>query len=258
MKDLVNIMINFFFLAIPESFFMVMLLIKFMDRKQLLDTYRMKENIKWYLILVIPPSLIMSILLYGFKIQQNIASLISLTFLYLLSIYVFNKTKTEDIDFLKAKILIKFIPLYISLMAIDLLTAPIWFYIFHLNYQEISKNIYLVLTCSIPSRIIEFLIIGLILTYKQRKYQTNLLEYVYKNTFFRRFVINTMVLLLIFEISVLKLILFNNLLSIIHSLIGQILLIICTTYLIPSIVIMGLYLIINHCVFLLNSCKQTK
>lgn len=255
MKDLVNIIICFFFMAIPEFIFMSILLIKFMGRKELLDTYRLRENIKWYMVLVIPPSLLMSILLYGFKLQQNIASLISLLFLYLLSIYVFEKTKTEEVSYIIVKIFIRFIPLYLSLIAIDLLTAPILFFILHLNYEEISKNISLVFICSIPSKIIELVIITFIITYKQRKYQINLLEYIYKNIFFKRFVVVTLILLLIFEISVL--ILFDNLLNSIHSLIGQMILVICTTYLIPSIVITGLYLIINYCVSLLNSGKQT-
>jgi len=258
MENLINAIICFFFLAVPEFIFLAILLIKFMGRKELLDFYRLKESIKWYMILTIPPSVIMSILLYGFKFQQNIASLISLTILYLLSMYVFEKTKTEEVNYLKVKILIRFIPLYLSLIAIDLLTAPIWFFIFHLSYQEISKNIYLVLICSLPSKIIEFVIITLILTYKQRKFQSNLLEYVYVNIFLKRFITFTMILLLIFEICVLKLILFNNLLNVINSLIGQIILIICTTYLIPSIVIIGLYLIINNYVSILNSVQQTK
>lgn len=255
MQDLVNIIICFCFLAVPEFIFMSILLIKFMGRKELLDTYRLRENIKWYIILVVPPSLTMSILLYGLKFQQNIASLISLLFLYLLSIYVFEKTKTEEVNYLIVKILIRFIPLYISLIAVDLLSAPFLFHILKLSYQDISKNIYLVSICSIPSKIIEIVIITFIITYKQRKFQINLLEYIYRNIFFRRFVIITMILLLIFEISVL--VFFSNFSNNIHSIIGQLILVICTTYLIPSIVIIGLYLMINHCVSLLNSGKQT-
>ena len=256
MDNLVKIFINFFLIAIPEVIFMVILLIKFMKKNEFLDIYRFKENIKWYLILIIPPSLIISILLYGFAIQQNVASLINLILLYFLSIYVFEKTKIEEVNYLKVKLLIRFIPLYLSLMAIDLLTAPVWFYIFNLNYQEISKNIYLVLICSVPSKIIEFVIVIFIITYKQIKIQINILEYICVNIFFKRFVVITMISLLIFEICILKLILFNNLLNIMNTLIGQIVFIICTTYLIPSIVITGLYLIINHCVSLLNSVKQ--
>lgn len=251
MKDLV---ICFFFMAVPEFIFLSVLLIRFMGSKELLDTYRLRENIKWYVILIVPPSLTMSVLLYGVKLQQNISSIISLVFLLILSVYVFEKTKTEEIDFLIVKIFMRFIPLYISLIAIDLLTAPILFYILHSNFEEIYKNIYLVLLCSVPSKIIEFTILTFIITYKQRKCQINLLEYVYRNSFFRRFVIITMILLLIFEISVL--VLFSNLLNSIHGLIGQMTLVICATYLIPSIVIIGLYLMISHCIYLLNCVKQ--
>jgi len=257
MKDLVNIIMCFCFMAVPESIFMAILLIKFMGSKELLDTYRLRENIKWYIILVIPPSLLISILIYGFGLQRNIASLSSLFLLYLLSVYVFEKTKVEEVKFLKIKILIRFIPLYLSLIAIDLLTTPFLLYFLHLTIQKIYSTVYLTIIYSLAAKIIEFLIMTFILTYKQRKFQINLIEYIYKNTFFRRFVTTAMILLLIFEICVLKLILYNNFLNILKSLTGQIILVISCTYLIPSLVIIGLYLIINHCVFLLNSVKQT-
>ena len=257
MKDLINITICFFFLAVPEMIFTTILLIKFMGRKELLDVYRFKENIKWYIFLVVPPSLLISICIYGFKTQRNFASTISLILLYLISTYVFKKTNIEEVKFLKIKIIIMFIPLYISLIAIDLLTAPVLFYVLHLTFEKIYNNIYLLLICSLASRIIEFSIIVFILTYKQRKFQINLLEYIYRNIFFKRFVIIAMILLLIFETCILKLVIYNNLLSILKSLTGQIIIVIGFTYLIPSIVIIGLYLIINHCVSLLNSVKQT-
>ena len=255
MKDLVNIIICFFFLALPDVLFMTILLIRFMGRKDLLDIYRLKENIKWYIILIVPPSLLISILIYGFKIQRNIASLTSLLILYLLSIYVFKKTNIEEIRHLKVKIFIKFIPLYLSLIIIDLVTAPILFYFLHLDYQEIYNNIYLLFICSLASRIIEFAIMIFIFTYKQRKFQMNLLEYIYRNTFFKRFVMITMMLLLILEICILKLVIYNNLLNVPKSLIGQIILMISITYLIPVLVIIGLYLIINYSISLINSCQ---
>ena len=257
MKDLTNIITCFFFLAVPDFIFMVMLLIKFMNKRELLDVYRLKENIKWYIILITPPSLLVSVLIYGFKFQRNISSIISLILLYFISIYVFEKTKIEEVKLLRIKILIRFIPLYISLIAIDLATAPVLFYFLHLDFQKIYNDIHLLLICSLASRIIEFSIITFILTYKQRKFQVNLLEYIYKNTFFRRFVIITMILLMIFEICILKLAIYNNFLNILKSLTGQIVIVIGFIYLIPSIVIIGLYLIINHCVSLLNSVKQT-
>jgi len=256
MKDLINIITCFFFLAVPDFIFMVILLIKFMGKGELLDVYRLKENIKWYIILIIPPSILVSVLIYGFKFQRNISSIISLILLYFISIYVFEKTKVEEVKHLRIKILIRFIPLYISLIAIDLVTAPVLFYFLHLDFQKIYNDIHLLLICSLASRIIEVSIITFMLTYKQRKFQINLLEYIYKNTFFRRFVTITMILLIIFEICILKLVIYNNFLNILKSLIGQIVIVVGFIYLIPSIVIIGLYLIINHCISLINSVQQ--
>ena len=65
-----------------------------------------------------------------------------------------------------------------------------------------------------------------------------------------------MILLIIFEICILKLVIYNNFLNILKSLIGQIAIVVGFIYLIPSIVIIGLYLIINHCISLINSVQQ--
>lgn len=257
MSDLLRGILSCTLITIPETTFMVLLLITFCGRKELLDIYRFRENIKWYVILIIPPSLLIDTLNYGFKIQvKGFSSLISLVFLYSLIIYVFKKTAYEDVKYLKSKVLLRFIPLCLSMIAIELCTAPILFYFLKLTYIEISKNIYLILLCSLSSRIIELGIMIVILVKKHRKFQINFLDYVYHNNFFRKFSTYTMILLLLFEVYVVKLIAYNNILNAIESLAEQIMFVVCFTYLIPFLILTGVYILINYCITLYNSDQQ--
>jgi hypothetical protein len=257
MENLISCVLSCLFISIPETIFMVILLIRFSGRKELLDPYRFKDNFKWYVILIIPPSILMDILNYGLKIRpKSISTIICLLLLYVLSIYVFKKTDYEQKNLLFIKILLLFIPLFISLIVIDLLTAPVWFYLLGLTYNEISSNIYLVLLCSISSRIIEFLIIVYILIHKNSKFQINVLQYVYKNNYFKRISLLTLIGLLVFEMYVLKLISVNNLLNIFDTLTEQIVFIICFTYLAPSFILFTIYLMINYSANVINSVER--
>lgn len=257
MNDLIRGVLSCLLISIPETTFMVILLIRFSGKKELLDIYRFRENIKWYIILIVPPSVLMDTLNYGFKIQPRGLNVITcITLLYVLSIYVFKKTQYEEVKYLKSKIFIKLIPLYISLIFVDLLTTPIFLNYLGLTYLEISQNMNLVLLCSIPSRIIEFTAIIIILTKKNIKFQVNIINYISKNNFFRNFCIVTISSLLIFEIYVLRLILFNNILAVFISLVDQIIFVICFTYLVPSLILIGVYLLVSYSISLLNSGRQ--
>jgi len=259
MNDLIRGALSCIFISIPETSFLVLLLIKFCGRKELLDVYRFKENIKWYIILIIPSSILIDILNYGIKVQKRgISVFIFLLFLYILSIFVFKKTSFEEIENLKLKIFLRFIPLYLSLVAIELLTAPVWFHFLHLTYIEIYKNMYLVLLCSLSSRIIEIPIMIFILISKKNKFQINLLDYVYRSNFLKRFSIIGMTFLLFFEIYIIKLVAYNNLLNILNSLTEQIFLVIFFTYLVPSLILTGFYILVNYFIIIIKSGEQNR
>ena len=257
MSNLIKGILSCALISIPEVTFMVILLIKFLDRKEFLDIYRIKENIKWYSMLIIPPAILMDILNYGIKINNKLISItICLSLIYIISIFVFKKTDHEEVKYLEFKIFISFAPIYISLIAIDLLTAPIWFKFLNLTYTQIFQDFHLVLLCSIPSRILELVAIIVILTKKNNTLQKNILYYICRNNFFKRSTIITMIFLLIFESFVLKLIAYNNLLDNLILLTSKIIFVIFFAYLVPAFIIVGLYMFINYTIIINNCVKQ--
>lgn len=257
MSDLIKGLLSCILISIPETTFMTLLLIKFCGRKELLDIYRFRENIKWYILLIVPPSILMDIMNYGLKIRpRGISVIVCLLVLYFLIIYVFKKTTYEEIKYLKFKVFIRLIPLYLVLIILDLGNAIIWFKLLKLTYLEISKNFYLVLICSFSSRIIEFMIMTFILVNRNSKFQMNIIYHFYKNKFFKTYLTVLLILLLGFELYIVKLILYNNLLYILSTLIEQIFFVICFTYLIPSLVLTGTYILIKYCVNVIYSEKQ--
>lgn len=259
MNDLIRGALSSLFISIPETTFMVLLLIRFSGRKELLDVYRFKENIKWYIILIVPPSILIDVLNYGFKIKpRGITVIVCLLLLYVLTIYVFKKTEYETVENLYFKVFIRIIPIYFILIILDLSNAFVWFKLLNLTYVEISKDIYLVLLCSLSSRIIEIMILIFILLNRNSKFQINILNSIYKNAFFKKFIAIIMSSLLIFEIYVVKLILFNNLLNIITSLLEQIFFIIFITYFIPALTLTSIYILIKYCITVIYDGKQER
>jgi len=256
MNNSINGLLSCILITIPETTFMVLLLIKLCGRRKLLDIYRFKENIKWYMILIIPPSILMDLLNYSFKITpRGINTIVCLIFLYILTLYTFKKTDMEEVSHMELKVFLRIIPLYLILIMLDVGSAVIWFKYLNLTYIEISKNIYLVLLCSLPSRVIETVILIFILINKNSKLQMNLLNYVYRNNFFKRFSTISITLLLMFEIYVMKLIILDNLLQNL-PLDQQIIFVIVFIYLTPSLIVTGFYLLIKCCVNIINDEKR--
>jgi len=259
MNDLVNGLLSCVFITIPETMFMVLLLIRICGRKDLLDVYRIKENIKSYIILIIPVSILMDVMNYGLKIKpRGVSVLTCLLVLYILTVYIFRKTEIEETKYLQFKVFMSLIPIYFILIMIDISNAFVWFNFLHLTFATISKNIYLVLLCSLSTRVIEFMILIFILVSKNGKFHVNIFNYIYNNSFFKKYVSTTMVLLLIFEIYIVKLILYNDILNTLTTLTEQILFVVCFTYLIPFFILTGVYIIIKFCIALIYDEKQSQ
>jgi len=248
MSNLLNGLLSCICITIPEVTFMTLLIIRLCNRKELLDVYRFRENIKWYVILIIPPSLLADVLNFGLRMPKRISTISCLILLYILAIYIFDKTKTEEINFLKCKVFIALIPLYITLIMIDIGGAIIWFKYLGLTYIQITSDIFLVLKCSVSSRILEIVIATIILINRNSKIQTSVFYTINNNNFFKRFMIGTLLFLLIFEIYVMDLILFYNILQSLQSLNNQIFFTIFFVYLIPSVIFTGFYMVVKNCI----------
>jgi hypothetical protein len=245
------------FITIPEQMFFIIIALRIMGRKEMLDLYNAKENLISILKIVIPPAVSLNILDYIIKTPSQINKSIILIMLYLLFIYILKNRSYIHYPKLYLKAFACFsISIMIS-VAIEIVTIPIVFKLAGKTYEEIKLNFYLILICSLSSRIIDIVILVYIFINKNNKFQINISDYIFNNRFFMRLTVSSIVGLTIFEAYVIKLVMYNNLLNIVKSIYEQLILVTFFTFLIPSLIIAMVYLCINYCIIIINSEKQS-
>jgi len=134
------------------------------------------------------------------------------------------------------------------LIMVDIGGAIVWFKYLGLTYMQITSDIFLVLKCSVSSRILEISIATIILINRNSKVQASVFYTINNNTFFKRFMIGTLLFLLFFEVYIMDLILFNNILQNLQGLNSQMFFTIFFVYLVPSVIFTGFYMIIKNCI----------
>jgi len=246
-------------ITIPEFMFMIIVTLKLMKRKELLDLYNIKNNTISILKVVIPSAFLLDILNYIIKTPPTINKTISFITLYIFLIIVLSTKEHSYVEYskLKEKAFKYFTKSILLAIAIESITYPIILQLTNKNYEEIKLNFYLVIICSLASRIINIVIICYILIKKNDKFQMDLGDYILNNKFFMRSTSGITIGLLLYEIYFVKLIIYNNLLSVIGNIYEQLFIVIGSTFLIPALITTLVYSYINYCV-MLNRCeKQT-
>ena len=242
--------------TIPEYVFLVIITLKLMGRNDFLDFYDIKNNLISILTIAIPPALVLDILNYVIKSPSSLNKIISVILTYYLLTYILKKRSIIEYPKLYQKAFQYFIYSLLLAIAIEIITLPIVFKLIDKTFKEIQQNFYLLILCSMSSRIIDLLILYFIFLKRNSKFQLNMGDYILKNKFFNRLLSVLMVSLVITEAYFIKLILYNELLSIIPSIYEQLFLVIGFTFLIPSLIISIVYSCINYCVMIINSEKQ--
>jgi len=248
MTNVVHALLTTICITIPEQVFMVVITLLFMGRKDMLDLYNIKTNITLIMKIVIPSSFIINILNFIIKTPSSINSLMSLTILYISLVYIIKKNSFIDYPKLYQKAFAFFILSIIISIAIETITYPIILKLMDKSYQEILKNFNLVIMCSLASRIIDIVILAYIFIKKNNKIQLSIGDYIFKNKFFMRLTVGLILGLILFEIYVIKLILWNDLLHIVSTIYEQMFIVIGSTFLIPALLITTIYSCINYCV----------
>jgi len=256
MNNIVNqALLSCFCIAIPEYIFMVIITLRMIGRKDKLDLYNFKNNTILILKIVIPPAITINIL--NIITQSPFNSLISLIMLYSLLTYVLKKDSFVASPKLYIKTFFFFTLSILISISIEMISFPLIFKLINKTFVEIKMDFILVLLCSLSSRIIDLIILVYIFIDKNSRFQININEYIFKNKFFMRLTISLGLALILFEGYVMKLILYNNLLNIVDSVYEQLLIVIGSTFLIPSILILEVYVCVNYCVTIINSEKQS-
>lgn len=243
-------------ITIPEFMFMIIITLRLMGRKEMLDLYNFKENLISILKIVIPPALILNFMSFIINISI-INRLTPYIILYLLLIYILKKESLLEYPKLYQKAFIFLIISILIAIAIEIITLPIIFKLINKTYLEIKQNYYLVIICSLSSRIVDIVILFCIYLKKNSKFQINIIDYIFNNKFYTRVIIIIIIGLVISEAYFIKLILWNNFLGIIPSIDEQLFSVIGFTFLVPGFIISIIYSFINYCVMIVNSEKQS-
>jgi len=256
MNNIYHALLSSVCITIPEYIFLVVVTLRLMGRKEMLDFYDFKNNLFSIFTIAIPPAIILDILNYTFILSSSINKIISLTITYFLLYYILKKRSFIDYPKLYQKAFQYFIYSLLLAIAIDTITYPIILKLVDMKFDIIKLNIYLIILCSLPSRVIDIMILTCIFIKKNNKFQIDIGNYLFNNKFFMR-VSEILVLgLVIFEAYFVKLLIFNNLLDIIDTMYEQLFIVVGVTFLIPGFIISIVYLCVNYCVMIINSGKQ--
>lgn len=258
MTNVIHALLSYLFITIPEDAFMIIITLRLMGRKDMLDIYNLKENLITIFKIVIPSATLINIFEYIIKTPSSINKPLAFIILYLTLVYILKTNSFLEDD---PKSYIKsfgfFILSILVAIAIEMISFPIIFKLINKTFQEIKMDFYIALICSFSSRIIDILILAWIFTNKNRKFQIQLGQYVFKNKFFMRSILSIFLGLIVFEGYTVKLILQNNFLNIVNTVYEQLFIVIGSTFLIPAILISLIYSYIDYCILVQNSEKQT-
>lgn len=258
-KDMTNVihaLLSSVCITIPEFIFMAIITLKLLKRNDMLDFYDLKNNLLSILTITIPPAILYDTLNYIIKTQSLINRIIAFILLYILLIYILKQRELCSYSKLKQKALIYLIISLLIVFAIEAVSFPIILKLLNKTYQTILLDFNLVLLCSLSSRIIEIIVLIVILVRKNRKYQINILEYIFKNKFFMKALISLVTGLIIIEGYFIKLIVLNDILTILGTIYEQLIIVIAFTFLIPGLLFLMLYSFINYSIMIINSEKQ--
>lgn len=163
MQNVINALLNFLAVSVPEECVWCILTLIFLKRFDLLDRFRWRENIKWLLIPIIPTAISINIFRYILHTPKIIMFLVSGAIFYGLIIYIVKKTSfaSQEVSYLKVLFyaflsnLILVITEFIYLpIILNIIAEPIIF---------VNENIGLNFLLSIPSRVFQILTIIFIL-----------------------------------------------------------------------------------------------
>lgn len=246
------------FITIPEYMFIIIVTLRLMKRKELLDKYNIRNNLIAILKIVVPPAILLNILEYMIHTNSGFNKIFSFIILNVFLIILLSAKKHSYIEYpkLKRKAFEYFTKTVLLAIAIETVTYPIILNLINRSYEEIKLNLYLVILCSLAPRIIDIMILGYIFIKKNSKLQINMGDYIFHNKFFFRMTTFATVFLVILEASFVKLIIYDNLLSIAKNVYGQMAMVITISFLVPAVLVSIIYSSINYCAITLNSEKQ--
>ena len=176
-QNIINAVLNMIFISMPESFVWLLITLMLSKRFDLLDRYRWKSNLKYFLIPVLPTAFYINFLRYILHMPRMPILFGCIFIFYSLTLYILKKNLfvDEKLPYLKT-LLFVYIGIFIIAMT-ELIYIPIILYITHLSMDAINQNILINFMLSLPSRVFQILIIITILhKYNKIKLFSNIIR----------------------------------------------------------------------------------
>jgi len=161
MQNIINAVLNTIFVSIPESIVWVVFILLLLKRRDLLDFYLWKENLKQIMIPVIPVSISINLMRYILHIDRLTNFIIIEIMMSCLIIYLVKKNNflNEKINYFK---IIFYVVLadFVMIITTEGLCALIIISMLHMTIDQINNNILLNIILSFLPRTIQILLIS--------------------------------------------------------------------------------------------------
>jgi hypothetical protein len=242
---LMTALLNMILVSIPEEMFLVAMTLIFLKRFDLLDIRMWKQNLVGIMIPVLPVAILINVFRYIWIIPKPVATILNLIVFYILMVYFLKKSSFEFTKRDYRKLLIGFSLSFMILGLLEGLTVPVLLFLLNKSLYFLQENVLWNIILSIPSRVIELLIVIFLAIKNNNVVKVKIFETISKNNFLLTSIIFFAISSNIFAVYILKLIAINRILEDKISLLGQMFIIICVL-LFPVIIIFWILLLINY------------
>lgn len=199
MSNIVNGLMNFLLVSVPEESIWVLITLIFLKRFDLLDRHRWKENLRWIIIPVILSSLSINILRYIINAPRLTISLTAILTIYIGIIIILKSRNVlnEKIPYIKTFMFV-LINFAVLIVLVESLYLPLFLKYFQLSINEIN-NIWMInFILSVPARLIQFLAIILVLSVQNKQIYLNLISSILSDKKISLIIICFVLILIIF------------------------------------------------------------
>jgi len=178
MQNVINALLNFWLISIPEEFVWVLLCLIQLKRHDLVDTYRWKENIKWLALPTVLTAISINIFIY---IIPNfvLKFFIPLIMLFISLKYILEKTNYIEDSIKWYKIIIAIVFGMIAITLTEMVYVPLMLGLSNESLELINANIWVKFLMTLPVKIFQIFLVYFIY-YKsmifEKKYMSNIFK----------------------------------------------------------------------------------
>lgn len=182
MQSIINAVLNTVFVSIPEGIVWVVFILILLKRKDMLDVYFWKQNLKQIMIPVLPVAISINLMRYILHVDNLINFITIEIMMCSLVIYMIKKNNflNEKLNYIKI-ILFVILADFIIIVTTEGLCVLTIVYVLKMTIEQINNNILLNIMLSILPRVLQVLIISFCLYKQSVGKMVNCIELIIKN-----------------------------------------------------------------------------